>query len=49
MKVRTTEEQAEAKRKEQQEKLKVYLKTTSKIFDKVIVNLYISVENLVIF
>lgn len=34
LKVRTTEEQAEAKRKEQQEKLKIYLKTTSKIFSK---------------
>lgn len=34
IKVKTTEEQAEAKRKEQQEKLKVYLKTTSKIFNK---------------
>ncbi|CAL1291574.1 unnamed protein product [Larinioides sclopetarius] len=34
VKVRTTEEQAEIKRREQQEKLKIYLGVTSKIFAK---------------
>jgi len=35
IKVRTTAEQAEAKRKEREKKLKVYKETTSRIYEKV--------------
>jgi len=35
IKVRTTAEQAEAKRKEREKKLKVYKETTSHIYEKV--------------
>lgn len=36
IKVRTTAEQAEAKRKEREKKLKIYTETTSRIYEKVI-------------
>ena len=36
IKVRTTAEQAEAKRKEREKKLKFYTETTSRIYEKVI-------------
>ena len=36
IKVRTTAEQAEAKRKEREKKLKIYNETTSRIYEKVI-------------
>lgn len=36
IKVRTTAEQAEAKRKEREKKLKIYAETTSRIYEKVI-------------
>lgn len=35
IKVRTTAEQAEAKRKEREKKLKIYQETTSRIYEKV--------------
>lgn len=35
IKVRTTAEQAEAKRKEREKKLKIYKETTSRIYEKV--------------
>lgn len=35
IKVRTTAEQAEAKRKEREKKLKVYKETTNRIYEKV--------------
>jgi len=35
LKVKTTEEQQEAKRKEREKKLKIYNLTTTKIFEKV--------------
>ena len=35
IKVRTTAEQAEAKRKEREKKLKIYQQTTNRIYEKV--------------
>ena len=47
IKVRTTAEQAEAKRKEREKKLKVYKETTSRIYEKVYpANIYILLVDL---
>ena len=52
IKVRTTAEQAEAKRKEREKKLKIYNETTSRIYEKVIKknpnNILLEVKNLAI-
>ena len=44
IKVRTTAEQAEAKRKEREKKLKVYKETTSRIYEKVYPDIVVNLE-----